>query len=203
LVRFRGLLRPLRLRSRFRSGFLPSREQLDSGLTRFRSPGLRRLRNGVLHRAKALLLVLLKESHHAPVQVQFRDLLVSVRHFHQGRVDHDHSVIPIRQDLDNLGLSEFLRLLSGLINLVLLGHLHRGEQSSLLAGQCLNPGARRSLLRKENQEALLRAETSQTLRLLDHPSLEVQKARGRPTRSLLSRALRVGRWIGIPRLIRY
>jgi hypothetical protein len=203
LVRFRNLLRHLRLLFRFRNGCLLNRKQGASGLTRFRSPGLRRLRNGVLHRAKALLLVLLKGSHLGPVLVQFRDLRVSVRRFHRGRVDRDRSVFPTQVDLDNQGQLEFLRLLSGLISPVPRDHLHRGGQRSPLVGRYLNPGARRSLLRKENQEDLLKAETSQTLRLLDHPSLEVQKALGRPTRSLLSLALLVARWIGIPRLIRY
>ena len=202
MARFRDLLRRPRLRSRFRSGFLLSREQVGSGLIRFRNPGLQLLRNGVLHQAKVLLLVLLKEARHDPVQVLVQDLLVSVRRFHRGRVVRGRLVIPILQDLDNLGLLEYLRL-SGLINLVLLGRLHRAGQRSPLAGRYLNPGARRDLLRKESQEALLKAGTSQALHPLDHLSSEVQKARVPRTKKLLSLALLVGKWIGTPRSIRY
>jgi len=202
LVRFRNLRRHRRLHSRFRSGCLLNREQGANGPTRFRNPGLQHLRNGVLHQAKALLLVLLKGSRHDPVQVQFLDLPASARPFHRGRVDHGRSVIPTQADLDNQGQLESLHL-SGQINPVPPDYLRRGDRSSLLAGQCLNLGARRNLLRRENQEALLKAGTSQTLHLLDHLSSELQKVRGLWTKSLLSRAPLVGRWIGTPRSIRY
>jgi len=202
LARFRNPLRPLRLPSRFRSGWLLSREQGASGQTRFRSPGLRRLRNGALHQAKGLRPGPLKGSHLDPVQVQFLDLPANARPFHPGRVVRGRLVIPTQVDLDNQALLESIRL-SGLIKPVPLGQLHKGDRSNLPVGQCLNPGVRRSLRRRENSETLLRARTSQTLRLLDHLSSELQKARGRRTKRLLSRARLVGRWIGTPRSIRY
>ena len=202
MVRFRDLLRHLRLRFRFRSGWLPSRERGASGLTRFRSPGLRRLRNGALHQAKGLRPGPLKGSHLDPVLVQFLDLPANARPFHPGKVVRGRLVIPTQVDLDNQGLLESLRL-SGLTNPARAGHLRKGDRASLLADNCLNPGARRKLVRGENQEVLLKAGTSQTLHLLDHLSSELQRARGRRTKKLLSLALLVGRWIGTPRSIRY
>ena len=160
------------------------------------------LRNGVLPQAKALLRVRLKESRRDPVRVLFRDLLVSARHFRRGRVARGLLVIRTLRDLDNQGLLESLHL-SGPINPVPPGPLRKGGQHSRLVGRCLSPGARLDLLRKESQEARLKAETSQALHLLDHLRSEVQKARGHRTKNLLSRALLVGRWIGIRRSIRY
>jgi hypothetical protein len=202
LVRFRNLLRHLRLPSRFRSGCLPSRDQADSGLIRFQNRGSQLHRSGVLHQAKALRLVLLKGSRRDPVLVQFLGLLANARLFHRGRVVRGRSVIPTRVGLDNQGLLESLRL-SGLINRVPPGQLHKGDRSNLPVGRCLNPGARRNLLRGESQEVLLKAGISQAFRLLDHLSSELQKARGRRTKRLLSRVRLVGRWIGTPRSIRY
>lgn len=202
MVRFRNLLRHLRLPSRFRSGCLPSRERGASGLTRFRSPDLRRLRNGALHQAKGFRPGPLRGSHLDPVLAQFLDLPDNARPFHRGRVVRGHLVIPTQLDLDNQGLLESLYL-SGLINLVPPGQLHKGDRSNLPVGQCLNPGARRNLQRRESQEGFLKAGTSQILHLLDHLSSELQKAHGRQTKRLLSRALLVGRWIGTPRSIRY
>ncbi len=175
---------------------------MASGLTRFRSPGLRRLRSGVLHRAKALHLVLLKGSRLDLVLAQFQDLQASAHRFPRDRVVRGRLVIPTQVDRVNQGLLESIRL-SGLINLVPLGRLHRGDRSSLLAVHCLNLGVRRKLLRRENQEVLLKAGISQVLRLLDHLSSELQKARGRRTKRLLSLALLVGRWIGTRRSIRF
>ncbi len=203
MVKFLDLLRHLRLLFRFRNGCLLNRKQEASGLTLFLSPGSLRLRNGVLHRARELRPgLLLKELRHDPVLVHFPDLPANAHRFHRGRADHDRSVIPTRVDLDNQGQLDSLHL-SGPINPVPLGQLHKGDPSSLLAGQCLNPGARRNLLRRESQEGLLKAGTSQILHLLDHLSSELQRARGRRTKRLLSRVLLVGRWIGTPRSIRY
>ena len=203
MVRYRSLLRHLKLRSQFRSGWLLSREQVASGLTRFRSLGLRRLRNGALRQVKALHLVLLKGSHHDPALVHFLDLLASARRFPRVRVVRGRLVIPIPVDLDNQGLSECLRLLSGLINPVPPGHLRRVDRPSPLAGRCLNPGARLKLLRGENQGVRLKSRTSQTLPRFDHLSLGLQRARGQRTKNLPNRALLVERWIGIPRSTRY
>ncbi len=175
---------------------------MASGLTRFRSLGLRRLRNGVLHQAKGLRPGLLKGSRLDLVLAQFPDLQASAHRFPRDRVVHGLLVIPTQVDQVNQGPLESIRL-SGLIKLVPLGQLHRGDRSSLLAGHCLNPGARRKPLRRENQGVPLKARTSQTLHLLDHLSSELQKARGRRTKRLLSRALLVARWIGTPRSIRY
>jgi hypothetical protein len=116
LVRFRNLLRHLRLLFRFRNGCLLNRKQGASGLTLFPSLGSRRLRNGVLHQARELRPGLLKEFRRDPVLVHFLDLPASAHHFRQVRAVHGLLVIPTQVDLDNQGLSEFLRLLSGLIN---------------------------------------------------------------------------------------
>jgi hypothetical protein len=204
LVRFRSLRRRLRLLFRFRSGFLLSRKLGVSGLIRFRSPGLRRLRSGVLHRDRGLRPVLLLQGSRRDLElVRLLVLRASARRFHQRRVVHGRSGSLILVDLDSQGLSGFLRLLSGLISPVLWDHLRRRDRFRLLVGRCLSPGVRRSLLRRESQGVRLKARTFRTLRLHDHHSLEVQRARGRATRSLLSLVLLVGRWIGIPRWIRY
>ena len=203
MVRFRNLLRHLRLRSQFQSGCLLNREQGASGLTLFRSPGSRRLRNGVLRRARGLRPGLLKGSRRDPVLVHFLDLPASARRFPRVRVVRGRLVIPTPVDLDNQGLSECLRLLSGLISPVPWAHLRRGDRFSLLAGRCLNPGARLKLLRGENQGVRLKARTSQTLPRFDHLSLGLQRARGQRTKNLPNRALLVERWIGIPRSTRY
>ncbi len=203
MVKFLDLLRHLRLLFRFRNGCLLNRKQEASGLTRFRSLGLRRLRNGVLHRARELRPgLLLKELRHDPVLVHFPDLPANAHRFHRGRADHGRLVIPTRVDLDNQGQLDSLHL-SGPINPVPLGQLHRGDRSSLLAGHCLNPGARRKPLIRGIQGVLLKARTSQTLHLLDHLNSELQKARGQRTKRLLSRALLVARWTGTPRSTLY
>ena len=200
LVRFRSLLRHLRLHFRSRSGFLLTSEEAN-GLILFRSRGLRRLRSGFLPWVKVLGLVffLLKEALLGPALLPLPDLRDSVHRFRLGRV-LDRLVI-LRVGRDSLVRLGSLRL-SGRISLVLLGLLLKLDPYSLLVGLCRSLGVRLSQLRKEILELYRRTRMSSDLRLA-HLKQELRRNRGRQTARLAIRLLLVGRWIGIQRWIRY
>ena len=200
LVRFRSLLRHLRLHFQSRSGFLLTSEEAN-GLILFRNRGLRRLRSGLLPWVKVLGLVLflLKEALLGPALLPLPDLRDSVHRFHLGRV-LDLLVI-LRVGRDSLVRLGSLRL-SGRISLVLQGHLRKVDRCSLLVGLCLSLGVRLSQVRREILEGYRRTGMSSDLRLALLKQ-ELQRSRGRQTARLASRLLLVGRWIGIQRLIRY
>jgi hypothetical protein len=198
LVRFRSLLRRLRLRFRFRSGFLLN-NVVVSGLILFRSLGLLLLRSGVLRLAGALGLVLhLKVARLGLVLVLFLGLRGSVRRFRLGRV-LGRSVIlrVVRGSLVQLGL----RLLSGRSSLVLMLRLFSRGRVRFLVGRCLGLGVRLRRLRKRTL-VVRRTRISLGLRLA-HLKHRVRRMLDRRTANPVSRALLVGRWTGILRLIRY
>jgi len=198
LVRFRSLRRLLRLRFRFRSGFLLN-SGVASGLIRFRSRGLRLRRSGVLRRVRVLGLVLLKEARLGLVLVLLRDLLGSGLRFRLGRVLGRWVILRVdRGSLVRLGW----RRLSDRISLVLLVRLFSLGRGSLLVGLRLSLGVRLGRLRREPLEGFRRTRISLDLRL-DHRKREPQKARARQRTKLARRALLVGRWTGILRLIRF
>jgi hypothetical protein len=199
LVRFRNLLRHLRLRFRFRSGFLLNSGEA-SGLILFQSLGLLLLRSGVLPQARASGLVLrLKAARLGLVRVLFLDLRGSVHRFHLGRV-LGRSVI-LRVVRGSLAQLEWRRL-SGRISLVLMLLLFsRGRVRSLVA-RCLELGVRLSRLRREMLAVVRRTRISLGLRLA-HLKHRLRKAHERQRARPVSKALLAGRWTGILRLIRY
>ena len=141
MVRFRSLLRHLRLHFQSRSGFLLTSEEAN-GLILFRNRGLRRLRSGLFHRVRVLGLdLLLKEARLDPVLFLLPDLGDSVPRFRLGRV-------LVRSVILRVGRGSLVRLvllrLFGRISLVPRFRLFSRDRLSLLVGLCLSLGVRLS-----------------------------------------------------------
>jgi len=146
------------------------------------------------------LVLLLKEARLDLVLVLLLDLLGSVRRFRLGRVLGRLVILRVgKGSLVRLGL----RRLSGRISLVLLVRLFSLGRGSLLVGLCLSLGVRLGLLRRELLGGFRRTRMFLGLRRLDHLKQDLRKVRARQRAKLVRRVLRVGRWTGILRLIRY